>query len=398
MTASAKQDGKLGWLIAAAIALALAFAVFFGAGQIAKARDAAKPPREAELPLVEVVAVRAVPQHHEIKEEGFLRPRAQIDVVPEVAGKVVDVAPQLQPGGRFATGERLFTIDPRTFEADLARAKAEVTSARAELTRAQAEDARQGRLQEAGASAISRREQARASLRAAEARMGQANAGLIAAQKAVDDTRVTAPFDAAVVSENVALGRFVQPGQAVATIFDTGAGEVVLGLLPEDARAVRRAVAATDGPLKAIVTPTKASAGAASLEGNVISFGQSVDARSRTVPVVIEVPGAFDPDADGSVYANDFVEVTLPAYSPERLYAVPTGVLRQERFVWTLTEDDRLSAIAVKQVASTRDETLFSASEDLSGRMVVVTALTNEEEGLEVEVLQTAEVRGETLQ
>ncbi|MEM1380932.1 MAG: efflux RND transporter periplasmic adaptor subunit [Pseudomonadota bacterium] len=398
MNAAEKQSGGWRWTLLAVGAFVAALLIYQGAGWIAQARDAAQPARVATMPLVEVVSVRSVPQTHSVIEEGFLRPKAEIDVVAEVAGKVVDVSPNLAPGGRFAAGDVMFTIDPRTFEADLARAKADLSAARAEVARAKAEDTRQGRLQDIGAAAAARREQAGTELAAARARLGQAEAGLIVAQKAMADTAVTTPFAASVISESLALGRFVQPGQAVATIFDTSAGEVVLGLLPEEAREVRRALEQTDGPLRASVTPTKASAGDAPLEGIVKSIGQAVDQRSRTVPVVVEVPGAFDETNQGAVFANDFVRVELPAYSPEPLYAVTNDVIREERFIWTLTDDNRLHAVAIDQVQRRPSETLFRATEDLTGHRVVLTALTEEAEGIEVAIANPSGARAETLQ
>ena len=396
MKPTAEQDRGARWMVLGVGTFAAAIAIYVGAGMIASARDAAQPPREATRPLVEVVSVRSVPQHHTVIEEGFLRPRAQIDVVPEVAGKIVEVAPQMEPGGRFDAGELLFRIDPRTFEADLTRARADVGAARAELERARAEDARLERLQEIGAAATARREQAKANLATARARLGQAEAALITAEKRLEDTEVRAPFAAAVISETTALGRFVQPGQSVATIFDITAGEVVVGLMPEDARAVRRAADEATGALVATITPSRASASAGALTGAVKRFGQSVDARSRTVPVVIEVPGAFDAANAEATFANDFVRVELPAFSPEPLYAAPNGVIREQRFVWTLTEDSRLAAVAVKEVQRTAQETLFSAEEDLTGRRIVLTALTEEAEGLLVDVVAETQVRAET--
>jgi len=110
------------WIFIVLGALGVAFIIFFGAGRIAAARDQAQPAREETLPLVETVEVEAEPNRFFVTEEAFLRPRAEVEVVPEVAGRVVEVAPQLEPGGRFEKGELMFRIDPRTFDAELARA------------------------------------------------------------------------------------------------------------------------------------------------------------------------------------------------------------------------------------------------------------------------------------
>lgn len=384
MSSASHEPTSRPWLIIAALALVLALVVFWLGLLIASARDAAQPARTLEPPLVEVTEARAAPSLYHIVEEGFLRARAQIDVVPEISGKVVEVAEQLEPGGRFAAGELLFRIDARTFEAQLAQAQADVAAARSEVSRADAERKRQSNLEGIGAAAKSRREQANASFAAARARLGQAEASLIAAQKRLEDTAITAPFDAAVIRETIALGMFLQPGLSAATIYDTSAGEVVVGLLPGHAQAVRRAMQSSEGPLTVAITPSRGSASRASLQGIVKRFGAAVDSSSRTIPVIIEVPDAF---ADGAeVYANDFVSVQLLAAAQEALFVIPNGALREERYVWSLTDTNQLHAVAVTRLERKDDETIIQASEDLTGVLVMTTALTEESEGLEVEV------------
>ncbi|MEE4212127.1 MAG: efflux RND transporter periplasmic adaptor subunit [Parvularcula sp.] len=388
MTANNEKASNRRWWVIAAVAFGIGLLVFVAAGWIADARDADRPTREDTLPLVETAEVRPMPQVFEIEEEGFLRPRAEIELVPEIAGRVVEVSPQLEPGGRFEKGEVMFKIDPRTFEADLARAEADLQAARAGLERATTEAARQERLAEIGATASARSEQAVSELASARARIGQAEAAVTSSRKALEDTTVTAPFAASVIEENVALGRFVQPGAVVATIFDTAAGEVVLDLLPEDARAVRLAAAESEGPLHVEVSPSDASATGATLDGIVKRFGQSVDRQTRTVPLVVEVPGAFSEENDALVFANDFVTVTIPARAPDPLFAAPLGTVRGETSVWILDEDNRLRGIEVTPVKRTEREVIFRAARDLTDQRVVITPLTEEAEGLEVLVAE----------
>lgn len=395
MTATPDQSGRWKWVLIALGAFVLGIVIYKGAGLVASARDAAQPPREETFPLVETISVRPV-DALSVVEEGFLRPRAEIDVVPEVSGKVVEVSPKLEPGGRFEKGELLFRIDPRTFEAELERAAADLEAAKAELARARSEADRQKRLEEIGASATARRQQSDASLASARARVGQAEAALTVARKRVEDTRVTAPFDASVISETVALGRFVQPGMSAATIFDTGAAEIVLGLRPTDAEAVRRAAQNRDKPLDVVITPSRASAGAVALTGQVKRFGQSVDRQSRTVPLVIEVPDAFT--GENGVFANDFVTVEIPAESTEQLFAAPLGTVREERYVWTLDPDSKLKQVAVTPVQRTDVDVIFHTPTDLTGQRLVLTALTEEAEGLKVVPADRTAQRQETLQ
>ncbi|MEM0928954.1 MAG: efflux RND transporter periplasmic adaptor subunit [Pseudomonadota bacterium] len=392
------EDKSRRWVVLAAGCFAVAVIIYVGAGRLFAAETARTEPLTDTLPLVELTEIQPVDQVFTVEEEGFLRPRAEVNVVPEVVGKVVEVADQFEPGGRFAAGDLLYRIDPTTFEADVLRAEADVASAEASLNRARSENARQQRLADIGAASASNLDQARSDLAGAQAQVKQAEASLVSARKSLADTEVRAPFDASVIDEDIALGDYVQPGQSTATIFDVSAGEIILDLLPVDARAVRAAADEAEGLLPVVITPTGASASTAQLTGYIKRFGNSVDLVTRTVPVVVEVPNAFTGDSGRIAYANDFMHVTMPARSNETLYATASGVIRQAQFLWLLDGDSRLTAVPATPVDREGSMVIFRSPSDLDGREAVLTALTEETEGAEVKVVTASRAEGELLQ
>ena len=385
------------WWLAGLAALLLGFGVFFGL------RAMGGPPPSAEgasdtLPIVETVAAESEGRAYAITEEGFLRPQAEVDVVAELAGRIAYVADDLIPGGRFEEGEVLFRLDAREARAQASQARANVASAQAQLEQATSDQSRQQRLADVGAVAAARAEQANAGLASARAALAQAEAQLEIATEQLEDTEVTAPFPATVATESAALGAYVSPGQVVARLFDNSAAEVPLGLAPAEAAAVRRAVLAADEPLIVQVSPTTASASTRILYGRVAEIAQSLDAQARTVQVTVRIDDPFDPDAEGEVYAQDFVEVVLPALAPRALYAAPTGVLRKDSFVWTLTEeggDTVLTRVDVEPVRFEDDRVVFATDADLTDAELVRTALTEEAEGMVVRRASEAEREGD---
>ena len=374
------------WWLAGLAVLLVGVGVLFGL------RSLGGPPEGAQgasdtLPVVETVAAEAEGRAYSITEEGFLRPRAEVDVVAELAGRIDYVADDLIPGGRFEEGEVLFRLDAREARAQANQARANLASARAQLEQSTSDQARQRRLAEVGAVAAARAEQADAGLAAARAAVAQAEAQLEIATERLEDTEVTAPFSATVATESAALGAYVSPGQVVARLFDNASAEVPLGLAPADAAAVRRAVQAAEEPLIVRVEPTAASASTRVLYGRVAEIAQSLDPQARTVQVTIRIDDPFDPDAEGEVYAQDFVEVVLPALAPRALYAAPSGVLRKDSYVWTLTEEDGqtvLTRVDVEPVRFEDERVVFATDADLAGAELVRTALTEEAEGMVV--------------
>ena len=383
----ADDDAPSRWWWLAGLAVLLA-----GIGVLFLLRATGGPPPGAgqaadTVPVVETVMARAEGRAYAITEEGFLRPRAEVDVVAEQAGRIEYVSDKLIPGGRFEAGEVLFRLDAREARAQLSQARADLESARAGLSQSRADADRQRRLAEVGATATARSEQADAALAAAEARVAQAEAQLEIASERAEDTEVTAPFSATVASESAAEGAYVAPGQVVARLFDNAVAEVPLGLAPADAGAVRRALEEADGELIVRVQPTAASATTRVLYGRVAEIAQSLDPQARTVQVTIRIEDAFDPAAAGEVYAQDFVEVVLPALSDRTLYAAPSGVLRKDGYVWTLAAEDGETVLARVDVTPVRfeeDRVVFASEADLDGAELVQTALTEEAEGMVV--------------
>lgn len=382
-----EQKPSKKWILLGLAGLAAGLLVFFGlralngqggGGEAAQASDT--------VPVVEVVRAEAEGRAYTVTEEGFLRPRAQVGIVAEAPGKVESVAENLAPGARFEEGEVLFRLDDREAAAQLQQARADLESARAGLTRTEADASRQERLAEIGAAPAARAEQSRADLATARARVAQGEAQVEIAEERLEDTVLRAPFSATIQSESVNVGGYVQPGQTLVTLFDNTSAEVALGMSPADAAAVRRAQREADAPLEVAVSPTAASATSVTLIGRVAEIANSLDPQARTVTVTVRVDDAFGEDRAGLVYADDFMEVTLPAVGLFDLYAAPSGILRKERYVWVVTDDDTLERVEVTPLKQDEDRVVFASQTDLDGEALLLTALTEEAEGMKVRV------------
>ena len=57
-----------------------------------------------------------------IRSQGVVVPRTEIDLVPEVAGQIIQLHPSLVAGGFFEAGDILVTIDPRDYDYAIAEA------------------------------------------------------------------------------------------------------------------------------------------------------------------------------------------------------------------------------------------------------------------------------------
>jgi len=167
----------------------------------------------------------------QVRTQGEARPQIEIDLVPQVGGKIVYVSPNFIEGGIFQKGETLLRIEAADFQVAVIRAEAGVAQAEQVLVREKAEgDIARQDYEELGrgeptplALRLPQQAQARASLQAAQAELDAAKLNL-------SRTSVRAPFAGRVRSKASDIGQFVTPGSRLGRIFSTNVVEVRLPL------------------------------------------------------------------------------------------------------------------------------------------------------------------------
>jgi len=257
-----------------------------------------------------------------VRTQGEARPQIEIDLVPEVGGKIVFVSPNFVEGGIFKKGETLLRIEDADFKVAVIRAEANVAQAQQVLVREQAEGeiARQdyAELGRGEPSPLALREpqkaQARASLQAAQAEVEAAKLNL-------DRTYVRAPFSGRVRTKASDIGQFVTPGSRLGRIFSTDVVEVRLPLSDDQ-------LSKLDLPL-AFMARDSATAPAVDLhaivagqerhwEGRIVRTDSAYDTSTRALFAIAEV---YDPYGKGT--SADGVEcLWRQAYSLMRILLV----------------------------------------------------------------------------
>ena len=94
---------------------------------------------EEFAPLVSSAIVEPSRQRIEITGSGAVSSQVDVQVVPQVQGRVDWVSAVMRPGGAFLKDEVLFRIEAKDFELEVERRRAEVASARTNLQLEEAE-------------------------------------------------------------------------------------------------------------------------------------------------------------------------------------------------------------------------------------------------------------------
>ena len=334
---------------------------------------------------------------------GTVRAGAEVDIAPQVGGRIVWVDAGFQSGGRVQAGQMIFRIEEADYlyrvqeaEANLAARRVALLEEQEQAAIARAEYERYSSLQgdgagQAGVSPLTLREP---QLEAARAELKRADALLADARLALSRTRVTAPFDGHVREEFVDVGQIVMVGQAVGRLFSADAVEVVVSLSDRDAALIPGLweLEAGDGKqgVQAFVT-TRYGEGRYAWKGYVDRGETSLDEHTRTIDVVVRVPDPFSAGIPvGATIAagvappllvGEFVEVEIAGLAPESYYRAPRAALQPGNQLWIVNPGGRVSIVPVQVLQRADDEVFVTGGLD-DGQTVVTGGIQFATEGM----------------
>jgi RND family efflux transporter MFP subunit len=339
-----------------------------------------------------------------------VRPRWEIDVAPEVGGKIVAVSPNLQSGGHVSAGEVLVRIDPTDYENRVQQAQADVAAQRVALLQAEEEaniaraeyeqfgarESRRGNSAAPPSPLVLREPQ----LQAARAALARAEAQLRDAESVLARTEVTSPFNGRVRNEVADVGRIVAPGQSLGQIYASDAVEVVVQMSDDDAALIPNlwSLQAGDDDRSIPATVTiEYGARRFFWEGYVDRAEAALDEQSRTIAVVVRVPDPFSQGqaVEGAVdletgaapplLVGQFAQVAIDGLELAEYFILPRRALRLGDEVWAIAAGRRVQIVSVTVLQET-DEQIFVIGDFTDGQHVIVAGITVATNGMEVRV------------
>jgi RND family efflux transporter MFP subunit len=297
-----------------------------------QADGAAAPPRP---PLIRTAGVEAA-REVVVTQTAFVRPVFEVDVTPEVSGRIAGLGEGFRVGGRVARGDVLVRLERDRLEAALAEAEARVEQARAAVTEARVTRQRQEELEAEDFASESRLQEAILGVARAEAELAAARAAETTARRRLDDTAIRAPFDALVTARATAPGQAVSPGAVLGRLVATGAAQMRMGLTGRDDALLGGAEAAL-GTAVAIL-PTGAPGAGPLGEGVVTDTDPQVAEGSRTTGLIVRAEDAFAMRDPRPLRVGELVELRLAAtLEGSGALSVPAEALKAGATLWRVS-------------------------------------------------------------
>lgn len=345
---------------------------------------------ERAIPTVRVIDATPRTLRYTVRSQGTVTPRTEADLVAEVAGRVVWIAPSFAPGGFFSAGDPLIRLEARDYELARDRQRAAVQRAQSEREFAVAELRRQEGLSSGGVASVAQLADARRAASVAEANLLDARAALEQAERDLDRTRILAPFDGRVREDRVDIGQFVNRGMTLARIYATDYAEIRLPI-PDDQLAFLAAETERPGaPDELGPAAVKLSATFAGQRthwnGRIVRTEGEIDPRSRMVHVVVRVEDPYNTQSDlprVPLAVGLFVEAEIEGPAVEDAILVPRYALRNGSRILVVDEQDRLFSREVEILRIDRDQVIVQGPLP-PGERICVSPLQVVVEGMQV--------------
>jgi len=263
----------------------------------AKSEPQAGPPPDRPAPMVAVIT--AAPSTHQllVHTQGTIDAKRRVDLVSQVAGKVVAVSEAFADGGFFKKGDVLLSVEQDDYEFAVARAESALAQAEQRLAEERGRS-RQARREwrELGSDEANDLFLRKPQLRAAELGVKAAQADVAAAQLALDRTIIRAPFDGRVQQKRVDIGQFVGNGTPLAQIYALEALELRLPLSDAQLALLPEQLLTSSGGLVGSSSSVSVNIGGRTWQfpADIKRSEAELDRRSRVATVIAEFPGSPD--------------------------------------------------------------------------------------------------------
>ncbi|MBB1316426.1 efflux RND transporter periplasmic adaptor subunit [Shewanella sp. SR43-4] len=298
------------------------------------------------LPQVGVVAVNGQQYQAEVIGFGEARPRYELTLNAEVSGKIDSVHRQFESGQVIKKGTVLGQINDISYQQALTQAQTDVAQAELDLLeeqrqgeQAKSEWLRSGFSGEPESPLVLRTPQ----LAQATAALENAKLTLKKAKQDVAYTKITAPFDALVVSRDIQPGSYVQTGTQLGTLYSVADVEINVPLsdlqwqnLPEFDNAQ---LAKTPWD----VTLYSAD-GRNQWQGYIERVEQHLTQTSRQRSLIVVVDNPLTQQTH--LYPGTFVKAQINGKSLSDLWQLPSSAISQQGDIWFINDSSQLAKSA----------------------------------------------------
>jgi RND family efflux transporter MFP subunit len=364
-----------------------------------------RAPTEELVVPVTVSELQHSTEQVRVTAQGTVTPARQVQVRPEVSGRIVEMSSKLMPGGTFPKGAVLARIDARDYEARLAAQRDQVAQAtlRLEQERARQSVARQEweLLEDSIPADQANRDLALRipQIESAFASLAAARSGLAKAELDLERCTLTAPFNAQVLRENVDPGQVVNPQTEVAMLAGTDQYWVQVSVPVEYLSWIEIPASGGDGSPVTIIQKT--GAGDITRQGQVIRLLGDLDPAGRLARLLVSIDDPLNRRSNNGqlpLLIGSYVTVEILGRTMENVMVIPRSAIRDldgasalnggnREGIWLMNGEDRLDIVPVEVAWRTLD-TVYIRNGLEDGARLVISNIPTPAQGMKLSTRQ----------
>jgi len=370
---------------------------------VVTALSAAKPPPEKKEDTQRLISLYVDEVESDVvtlsvHAQGEVRPKTEIDLIPQVSGKIVAISQSFAEGAEFTSGETLIKIDDTNYVIAKIRAEANLAAAKVTVQRelANAKIKKEHWLDKDTTGVPSEYALNKPQVMEAEAMLAAAEADLREANLNIARTEINVPFLGRVREKLVGLGQYVTAGTRLGRVFSTDIVEVRLPLTDTQLAELNLPIGFMSTSSNAPAVQFSANVGSKvhSWNGRIVRTNAAMDKDTRMVYAIAEVedPYGLGSDNGAPMAVGMFVRANIAGVNSQSAMVLPRLALRNSNKVYVINDNNRLE-IRTVEVLSTSTDIVLVTDGVKPGDMVVTSTIPAAVDGMEVRAI-TREQQG----
>lgn len=327
-----------------------------------------------------------------VQTQGEVRPKTEIDLIPQVSGRIVGISESFAEGAEFGPGETLIKIDDTNYKLAVVRAQARVAEAEVVLQRelANAKIKKEHWLDKRNAGEPTPYALNKPQVMEAEAKLLSAESDLKEAQLNVARTEITVPFLGRVREKSVGIGQYVTAGTKLGRVFSTDTVEIRLPLTDSQLAELNLPMGFMADAFNAPVVIFSAKVGNRehTWNGRIVRTHASVDQQTRLIYAIAEVEDPYGLGANNGapIAVGMFVQADIAGVNSQSAMVLPRLALRSANKVYVINDENRLEIRTVDVLSTSEDIVLVSNGLEV-GEKVVTSTIPAAVDGMEVRAI-----------
>jgi RND family efflux transporter MFP subunit len=332
-----------------------------------------------------VTVVNVTPSDYQASIIGYgeTTPQYHLKLTAEVSGRVTSLSPKLQTGSRFDKGELLVELDDTAYKQALASAQYDLHGAEVEMLQ-ETLDAEQAKdewersgLKGAPESALVLHEP---QLKAAKSKLEMVRQSVATASAELAKTRITAPFEALVVSRDVQPGSYASTGSQLMELYSTDLVEASIPLSDPQWEKLPPPAELLAGKWPVLLLSDD---GEHSWEGYVTRIEQHVNSENRQRALIIAIDNPLDQEIP--LYPGTFVRAEIPGRHFSDVWRIPESSLTQDMTIWYVDESSQLAKAQADVVFTDKESVYIRPVEFIDHTSVAIYPLSSYLPGMRVQ-------------